>query len=254
MTRTQHMTRTVTLGIVRSRESASAPTGSRTRLRTEIPDRGCRRRARLHRHRPRLHRRRERADDRPGPGPLGDDCSSSPRAATGRRPSTTFARRSNRAWRACETTASPSITSIARTRRSHRRLRRRDQGVRRRRQNRARRAVRGLRRADRPGPSGRPIAAVQNEFNLGGAQLGRDRPLCSRRHRVRAVLPARGLRRRGRVAQRHGATSNQVKLAWLLARSPSVAPIPGTLSLDHLQENLAALDLELTDEDLEDLG
>jgi aryl-alcohol dehydrogenase-like predicted oxidoreductase len=56
------------------------------------------------------------------------------------------------------------------------------------------------------------------------------------------------------VAQRHDATPNQAKLAWLLARAPNVAPIPGTLSLEHLKENLAALDLELTGEDLETLG
>jgi pyridoxine 4-dehydrogenase len=38
-------------------------------------------------------------------------------------------------------------------------------------------------------------------------------------------------------------------LAWLLRRSPNIAPIPGTLSLDHLKTNLAALDLDLSDED-----
>ena len=38
-------------------------------------------------------------------------------------------------------------------------------------------------------------------------------------------------------------------LAWLLKRSPSMAPIPGTLSLEHVKSNLAALDLELSDDD-----
>ena len=52
------------------------------------------------------------------------------------------------------------------------------------------------------------------------------------------------------IAGRHGVTPNAVKLAWLLHRSPNVLPIPGTLSLGHLEENLAALELELTDEDL----
>jgi pyridoxine 4-dehydrogenase len=42
----------------------------------------------------------------------------------------------------------------------------------------------------------------------------------------------------------------QVTLAWLLARSPAVMPIPATTSLGHLRENLAAQDLELTDEDI----
>ncbi|MFI7472363.1 aldo/keto reductase [Nonomuraea sp. NPDC049646] len=52
-----------------------------------------------------------------------------------------------------------------------------------------------------------------------------------------------------RVAARHGATSGQVALAWLLHRSPVVLPTPGTGSAVHLEENLAAADLVLTDED-----
>jgi pyridoxine 4-dehydrogenase len=42
-------------------------------------------------------------------------------------------------------------------------------------------------------------------------------------------------------------TENAVKLAWLLRRSSIVLPIPGTLSLGHLRENLAALELDLGD-------
>ena len=49
-------------------------------------------------------------------------------------------------------------------------------------------------------------------------------------------------------------SENTVKLAWLLHRSPAVLPIPGTLSLDHLRENLAALELELSAEEIEALG
>lgn len=48
------------------------------------------------------------------------------------------------------------------------------------------------------------------------------------------------------VAAETGATPTQVALAWLLARSPVVLPIPGTSSLDHLEENLAAARLSLT--------
>ena len=44
-------------------------------------------------------------------------------------------------------------------------------------------------------------------------------------------------------------TESTVKLAWLLRRSPVVLPIPGTLSIDHLRENLAALELDLGDAD-----
>ena len=47
------------------------------------------------------------------------------------------------------------------------------------------------------------------------------------------------------IAGRHGATPSQVALAWLLARSPVMLPIPGTSSVAHLEENWAALDLSL---------
>jgi aryl-alcohol dehydrogenase-like predicted oxidoreductase len=50
------------------------------------------------------------------------------------------------------------------------------------------------------------------------------------------------------VAHELGATVGQVALAWLLRRSPVMLPIPGTASIDHLQENVAAADLALSDE------
>lgn len=49
------------------------------------------------------------------------------------------------------------------------------------------------------------------------------------------------------AAERTGATENAVKLAWLLRRSSVVLPIPGTLSLEHLRDNLSALDLDVGD-------
>ncbi|MEU8610740.1 aldo/keto reductase [Actinoplanes sp. NPDC048791] len=52
------------------------------------------------------------------------------------------------------------------------------------------------------------------------------------------------------VAAELGATAAQVSLAWLLARAPVVLPIPGTASLAHLAENVAAAELELTGEHL----
>jgi aryl-alcohol dehydrogenase-like predicted oxidoreductase len=48
------------------------------------------------------------------------------------------------------------------------------------------------------------------------------------------------------IAEAHDATTGQVALAWLLARSPVMLPIPGTGSVEHLQENVAAADLELS--------
>jgi aryl-alcohol dehydrogenase-like predicted oxidoreductase len=50
------------------------------------------------------------------------------------------------------------------------------------------------------------------------------------------------------VAARLGATPTQVALAWLLARAPNILAIPGTSSVDHLRENLAAADLVLSAE------
>jgi aryl-alcohol dehydrogenase-like predicted oxidoreductase len=55
------------------------------------------------------------------------------------------------------------------------------------------------------------------------------------------------------IAAEHDATPGQVALAWLLAHSPVTLPIPGTGSVGHLEENLAAADLRLTDEDVERL-
>jgi aryl-alcohol dehydrogenase-like predicted oxidoreductase len=49
------------------------------------------------------------------------------------------------------------------------------------------------------------------------------------------------------IAERHGVTTSQVALAWLLQRSPVVLPIPGTGSVEHLEENVAAAQLRLAD-------
>lgn len=59
--------------------------------------------------------------------------------------------------------------------------------------------------------------------------------------------------RLGRVAARRGATTAQIAIAALLARSPSVLAIPGTGTLAHLEENVAAGDIELGAEDLSEL-
>jgi pyridoxine 4-dehydrogenase len=56
------------------------------------------------------------------------------------------------------------------------------------------------------------------------------------------------------VAQAHRASPTQVALAWLLRRSPIMMPIPGTSSLEHLEQNVAAASLRLTDEDYRKLS
>jgi len=55
------------------------------------------------------------------------------------------------------------------------------------------------------------------------------------------------------VAEGHDATPAQVALAWLLRHSPAILPIPGTSSVAHLEENVAAVKLQLSDDEIERL-
>jgi aryl-alcohol dehydrogenase-like predicted oxidoreductase len=57
----------------------------------------------------------------------------------------------------------------------------------------------------------------------------------------------------GRIAARKKATPAQIALAWLLAQKPWIVPIPGTTKLDRLDENIGALNVELTPDDLRDI-
>ena len=56
------------------------------------------------------------------------------------------------------------------------------------------------------------------------------------------------------IADRHDASPAQVALAWLLARSPVMLPIPGTSSVEHLEENVAAAAIELSEEEVAELS
>ncbi|GAA1688431.1 oxidoreductase [Mycolicibacterium murale] len=56
------------------------------------------------------------------------------------------------------------------------------------------------------------------------------------------------------IAAEHGATASQLALAWLLKRSPAMLPIPGTSRVAHLEENVAAADITLTDAEFETLS
>jgi pyridoxine 4-dehydrogenase len=56
------------------------------------------------------------------------------------------------------------------------------------------------------------------------------------------------------VAERYGSTPAQIALAWLLKRSQTTLPIPGTLSIQHLKENLAALEIELGEREFDALS
>jgi pyridoxine 4-dehydrogenase len=57
-----------------------------------------------------------------------------------------------------------------------------------------------------------------------------------------------------RIASERGATPFQVALAWLLARSPAMLPIPGTSSVEHLEENIAAASLRLSQDEVSELA
>ena len=57
-----------------------------------------------------------------------------------------------------------------------------------------------------------------------------------------------------RIAAEHGATASQLALAWLLKRSPVMLPIPGTSKVSHLEQNVAAAEIELSDEEFETLS
>ena len=102
-----------------------------------------------------------------------------------------------------------------------------------------------------------PIAAVQNHYNLTERRWEGVVDYCAREGIVFVpFFPLRGVRSRAldRIAGARGATPPQIALAWILRRSPVTLPIPGTLSLDHLRENLRALEIELTDEEFRALG
>jgi aryl-alcohol dehydrogenase-like predicted oxidoreductase len=99
-----------------------------------------------------------------------------------------------------------------------------------------------------------PIATVQNQYNIGQRSADDVIDYCEA-HQIGFIpwfpLGSGKLSRDGGpldvVAGELGATVSQVSLAWLLRRSPVVLPIPGTSSLTHLEENCAAVDLELSD-------
>jgi pyridoxine 4-dehydrogenase len=99
------------------------------------------------------------------------------------------------------------------------------------------------------------IAAVQNEFNLDERNDDEVIDYCAAEGIT--YVPFFPLRGGGKaveeIAAAHGATANQIKIAWLLERSSAMAPIPGTLSLTHLKENLAAADIELSEKERESL-
>ena len=101
-----------------------------------------------------------------------------------------------------------------------------------------------------------PVATVQNRYNL--VDRGSEDVLeyCES-HGIGFIpwypLGAGDLARPGSpldtIAKRHGAAPSQIALAWVLKRSPVMLPIPGTSKVAHLEENVAAVDIALSDEE-----
>ena len=101
-----------------------------------------------------------------------------------------------------------------------------------------------------------PITAVQNHYNLTERRYEDVVDYCAAEGIVFVpYFPLRGNGGRplSEIADRHGATHAQITLAWLLKRSPTMLPIPGSLSVQHVKENLAALEIELSDDEFEAL-
>ncbi|KQM78082.1 oxidoreductase [Pedobacter sp. Leaf216] len=105
-----------------------------------------------------------------------------------------------------------------------------------------------------------PIVSVQNLYNLANRQWESVLdftaeqglafipwfPLASGPHKLEDKIKA--------IAEKHKATTAQIALAWLLKRSSNILLIPGTKSVEHLKENLKAIEIDLTDEEFDSLA
>jgi len=100
------------------------------------------------------------------------------------------------------------------------------------------------------------VTTVQNRYNLVDRTSEAVLDYCTQ-HKIGFIpwfpLAAGNLASGGSLldtlAKRHGAAPSQIALAWVLKRSPVMLPIPGTSKVGHLEENVAAVDVQLSDED-----
>jgi aryl-alcohol dehydrogenase-like predicted oxidoreductase len=102
-----------------------------------------------------------------------------------------------------------------------------------------------------------PVVSVQNQFNLTSRASETEIATCESRGLAFMPWAPLGLGalthpdgELARIAESHGAAPAQVALAWLLQRSGAMLPIPGTSSVPHLEANLTAAKLRLTDDEL----
>src|SRR5215470_11830700 len=104
-----------------------------------------------------------------------------------------------------------------------------------------------------------PIVSVQNRYSFADREWNYVVDFCERQGIVFIPwFPLAAGKAAGevlaRTAKAHNAKPMQVALAWLLKRSPLMLPIPGTSSVAHLEENIAAASVKLTDAEFEELG
>jgi pyridoxine 4-dehydrogenase len=104
-----------------------------------------------------------------------------------------------------------------------------------------------------------PIVSVQNRYSFADREWDYVVDYCQR-NKIAFIpwFPLGAGRVAGqvlaRIAQAHNATPHQVALAWLLQRSPIMLPIPGTSSVQHLEENVAAAPLRLSQQEFDALA
>jgi pyridoxine 4-dehydrogenase len=100
-----------------------------------------------------------------------------------------------------------------------------------------------------------PLVSIQNRFNVTDRASAPLVDLCEQEDLV--FLPWAPIQQTGRkvavavAAQRRGVTERQIVLAWLLASSPAILPIPGTGSPEHAEQNVAAVSIDLSRDELE---
>ncbi len=105
-----------------------------------------------------------------------------------------------------------------------------------------------------------PVATVQNRYNLVDRKSEAVLDYCEQ-HAIGFIpwypLAAGDLAKPGsvldRIAHAHGSAPSQIALAWVLKRSPVMLPIPGTGKVAHLEENTAAVNIDLSDEEFQAL-
>ncbi len=103
-----------------------------------------------------------------------------------------------------------------------------------------------------------PVVSVQNRYNAADRSSESMVDLCEQERL--AFLPWAPIQEADKnpavteAARRHGATSNQVVLAWLLARSPQMLPIPGSGDPEHVAQNIAAAGITLSPDEITAIG